>query len=177
MNSNQNQRGLVQLLGIGESPILLSPQQLKGDTNLLQSQPEQVLLYIRAPPQAKTKEQAVTETGGPSESWHLFVGRQLPDALKASPTYYMEKVYSCLQHAFFALMLQHQRVAHVFYPRGVQAFPHVELPNTTQAVSCRGRSHPVNALVGLPVGEPRGLALQLLSHVGFDRLDVVEAFL
>lgn len=123
----------IQLLGLGDQPIVLSPEQLRGNRSLLLSNPAAVRLDIR---QLKRNNR---DTGTPPE-WRLHRGKSLPENDDPSPTVFQNVVYATYQHAMLALLLWTGggmagafQVRH--YPRGPLNFPHFVVDNHSNMVA------------------------------------------
>ena len=143
----------IRLLGVGDQPIVLSPDQLRGNRSLLLSNPAAVRLDIRQ--QKRTNRDADT----PPE-WRVHRGKSLPEADNPSPTVFQNVVYATYQHAMLALLLWTGggmtgafQVRH--YPRGPLSFPHFVVDNHSNMVA-GGPAHDED--------DSRGMAIHLLHQ-------------
>lgn len=121
---------VIQMLGLGDGPIVLASNQLHGNRTLLLTNPETIRLDIRP----IKRPLAPTTGGSASLVWRQHTGKQFPEPDVPSPTLFQDCVYGTLQQALLAFLLWTCGGATgltkwTANPSGSTGFPHFVLKN------------------------------------------------
>lgn len=124
----------IQIVGLAEEPITLSPSQLHGNRTLLINNPEDVRLEIRP-----VKRPLNADDTPVQPEWRLYTGRQLPDSDTTSATVFSNHVFETFQQAMLGVLLHANGgatdafvVDH--YPCGITEFPHFVISDATRVM-------------------------------------------
>ncbi len=139
MYSSDSVPPVLQLVGLGDGPIILAPSQLHGNRTLLLTNPESVRIDIH--PIKRPLSSSMASTGAPNLVWRQHGGKQIPEHDMPSPTIFQNRVFEKLQHALLAFLLWSRggvsgNIQWTPYPCGVTGFPHFLLANGTQLGFC-----------------------------------------
>lgn len=151
--------GTIQILGLGDAPVVLKLSQLHGNRSLLLTQPDNVRLEVRA---AKRNAAAAALEAPPTPVWRPYTGRQYPEGDAATPTLFGGRVYSTFQHALLGLLLWSGggltgSVSMLPYPNGTDRFPHFVITEADSVL-------PASVFQADDPPQGKGLAVHLLAQ-------------